>query len=586
MSKKKTPKDVFHGSAGGSFAQKKRVVLGNVKHSGDERDISLSKSGPGDSVYSDVDSLSGNNKDVGITGVHGESLLDSAATTPKAKRVDTGIMFGSPLGSPDFTMDDDEIVEVSVKKSFALDIDLLAVEGKSAMAKTQVIRKLFSGINGFGGATTPSKFEGIIRSTFMSEENMEKAALLAKEKGIIINSDLKKQEVHSDWAVVIKEIPMDTPKEMIVAAVSEFGDIKSIKIQLIGMWQKTVVEFAESEQAEQLASKWFFLIGKDSVRVAKAVGNRNIWVSRDRFRVLLFTLPVRTTVHDLNNLLNKTSGRTCIINHSLNTGNRVRCAVVGFKSKNDLNSTFLTEPTRLDLVWCRKCGCLGHLALECDVSDVLSSDLLNSFNKRCAPGVDCLQLAKLYAKKNVPISRPAVFGGKSWAQVVSLAPSSGGSPSGSGFGTGSSHRTTSDLGGGPPSSTITDSSLNARLASLECSLKLLADQVSNILRKLSFVELVPMVLSSGASLLVGSVPLASGLDSNMALDGELALSSPYSPSINMSAGFNSSCSKVLTTKVGGLESKMSALEALIGSVLARLDLLCAGLDSSLLSSSQ
>ncbi|KAG9285159.1 hypothetical protein G9A89_004374 [Geosiphon pyriformis] len=177
MSKKKVPKGAFYGPAS--------VVLGNVKHFGDEKDISLSKSGPGNNVYSNMDSLSGNDKDVGMTGVNGESLLGSAVTIPKIKHVNTGTMFGSPLGFSDFTMDNDEIVlpfclsislekkwidlkiikisvEVSVKRLFALDINFSAVEGKSAMAKSQLIKKIFSMVNGFGGATTPSKFEGII----------------------------------------------------------------------------------------------------------------------------------------------------------------------------------------------------------------------------------------------------------------------------------------------------------------------------------------------------------------------------------------------------------------------------------------
>ncbi|KAG9300917.1 hypothetical protein G9A89_004975 [Geosiphon pyriformis] len=221
-----------------------------------------------------------------------EKVSNSKMNTPQAKRFNNSAIVDSPLGSINFDMEEKEEVslppykffsldktwidpkiiktqvEVAVKKSFALDINFSAVKRKSAMTKTHIIRKLFSRINGFGGTTTPSKFEEIIKSTFISEANIEKAISLARENDIIVNSNLKRQEIRSDWAVVIKEILMDMPKDMIITTVSEFGEIKSIKIQLIGMWQKAVVEFAELRQTEQLASKWFFLIGKNSVRVA------------------------------------------------------------------------------------------------------------------------------------------------------------------------------------------------------------------------------------------------------------------------------------------------------------------------------
>ncbi|KAG9297616.1 hypothetical protein G9A89_011131 [Geosiphon pyriformis] len=209
----------------------------------------------------------------------GEKVPDSRMNMPQAKRFNNSATVGSPLGSINYNMEKEEEVslslhksfsldkvwvdpkiiktqvEVAVKKSFALDINLSAVEKKLAMAKTQVIRKLFSGINGFGGATTPSKFEGIIRFTFTSKESMKRAVSLAKEKRIIINSDLKRQGIRSDRAVIIKEILMDMPKDMIITAVAEFGEIKSIHVQLVGLWQKAVVEFAKLEQAVQLASK-------------------------------------------------------------------------------------------------------------------------------------------------------------------------------------------------------------------------------------------------------------------------------------------------------------------------------------------
>ncbi|KAG9294963.1 hypothetical protein G9A89_017757 [Geosiphon pyriformis] len=155
---------------------KKKVVLGNVKHSGNKRDISLNRSESDDSVYSDVESLSGENENINMSGMDGESFLGSAITTPKAKQVNI----------------------VTIKKSFALDINFLAVEGKSTTVKTQLIRKFFSLVNGFEGAITPSKFEEIIRSTFISEKSIKMAMLLAKEKEININSNLKKQEIRSD----------------------------------------------------------------------------------------------------------------------------------------------------------------------------------------------------------------------------------------------------------------------------------------------------------------------------------------------------------------------------------------------------
>ncbi|KAG9301303.1 hypothetical protein G9A89_009235, partial [Geosiphon pyriformis] len=110
MSKKKAPRGALHGPAGGSFSQKKKVVIGNVKHSGDEKDISLNKSGSGGNVLSDVDSLSSNNDDASMSGFYGGSPLSSAANTPKAKHVDTGAVFGSPLKSPNFTINDVEVV--------------------------------------------------------------------------------------------------------------------------------------------------------------------------------------------------------------------------------------------------------------------------------------------------------------------------------------------------------------------------------------------------------------------------------------------------------------------------------------------
>ncbi|KAG9298751.1 hypothetical protein G9A89_012819 [Geosiphon pyriformis] len=560
MSKKKAFKSAFYGSAGGFFFQKKKVILENIKHSGNEKNIFLSKSGSSDNIYSNVESLFNNNKNVSMSNANSGSLLSLAATTLKTKQVNTGAVFGFPLSFPNFSIDDYEVVlsfclpisfnkkwidlkiiktsvEVSIKKLFALDINLSAVKEKSVTAKTQLVRKIFSLVNGFGKATTLLKFEGIIKSTFILEKSIKMAILLAREKKININSNLKRQRMRSDQAVVIKKIFMNTLKDMIITTVFEFGEIKSIKIQLIGIWQKAVVEFAELDQA-------------------------NLLVSKDWLRALLFILPIRTTAHDLGTLLKRTGKKTCIINRSIETGNRIYCAVIGFNSDDDLEFAFCTEPI---------------FALECNTSNIFVLPLSKKSYKKIALEEVCFQLTKLYKKKDVSISHSTVFSSKSWAQVVSLANFS----SSTYFKSSSSFfpLSGSSLGGILfPISTDT-SGLSDYLAVLECSLELLLEQIFVLLKKLSFMELVPLNTVSFAFPPVVSVSLAPVLNLDMVLNNVLMLSVPsFSADFKVVADFSSSSSKVLTTKMGGLESKIVVLEVSINLVLGRLDHLCSGLN--------
>ncbi|KAG9284067.1 hypothetical protein G9A89_022841 [Geosiphon pyriformis] len=554
MIKKKALKSAFHGLAKGFFFQKKKVTLRNIKHSGDEKNVFLVKLGSSDSIYSNVDSLSGNNENVDMASIGSKSLLGSATTTLKAKQFNTSVDFGSS----NFVMNDIEIilplhvnfslkkkwidpkitkvqVKIPVKKSFALDINLSAVEKKSAMVKTQLIRKIFSTINGFGGATTLLKFKEIIRSTFTLEESMKKAILLARKKEITINSDLKKQKIHSDWAIVIKEILMNMPKKMIIATVSEFGNIKSIKIQLIGMWQKTMI----------IIPYWEKLSACD-------YGHKK----SEYLDTLLFTLPVRMTAHDLSTLLEKASEKTCVINCSLETGNQTHCIIIGFKSENELESAFYTEPIfgGMRFFWARLDLKFKHLALEYNASDTLVSALSRKNFIKNAFDVNCLQLVRLYVKKNVLIFYPATF-------IVFSASFSGGLLFESG--SGSFFFGISGLGDSSPFVLTNNFSLNACLASLERSLELLGDQVSGILHKLGSMKLVSLapLPSSGHLVALINVNLDSNLD--IVLDNSVVMPVPLSvvPALGLSS------LKILTTKVGCLEFKLVTLEALIGSVL-------------------
>ncbi|KAG9296904.1 hypothetical protein G9A89_006859 [Geosiphon pyriformis] len=422
-------------------------------------------------------------------------------------------------------------------KSFALNIELLAVPGKTV---------------------------GIVKSSFTSKASMNKTRELAICEKIVVNNNLKKVNNHSDKEIIVKKIPVDLSKSAVKSVFSKFGKVVSIKMQLIGLWQKALIEFDLLEVANSVVSKWSVLIGKNSVWMALAVKDKQSWMLRDQHRALLYTLPVSTTAYDLSGLLDSYGGKTCFI--GCNTSSYVynRCVVICFIDKTSKLAAIRSVPVfkSTSLQWagfsltcCTKCKQFGHIFDAC-----LSGEISGIRGKQM----------------QAPIAHSVSFGGKTWAQVVGsfsfcVVPLvSFGAVS---FFAAKKFLSTLALPG--------THNLYGRLASLEHSLELLADQVSGILMKLGFLELVPLAAASGVSPSEVSVTVVPGLDLDMVLNGESMIFTPSSLVVNDTAiTINPSSSKVLTTKVGGLESKMVALEVSVESVLEKLDHLCSDLGFS------
>ncbi|KAG9305271.1 hypothetical protein G9A89_003355 [Geosiphon pyriformis] len=245
--------------------------------------------------------------------------------------------------------------------------------------------------------------------------------------------------------------------------------------------------------------------------------------------------------HDLLDLLKSYGGKTCFIGHNPSSYVHNRCVIVCFVDK------------------------ASKLAAIDENSGVHGKWVVTSQN--------WVHLANIYKRKQAPIVRPVFFGEKTWAQIAG----------GSFFyvvllgflGVGLS------LGAKPVlmvSDSLSVSCLVNQLASLECSLELLTDQVSVIMEKLSFVKMVPLVFKLHILLPVAFTLVISGLNSDMTLDNTTAsFLLPLLVVADPVADFSLSNFKVLTIKVGGLESKIVALEVLVEFVLDRLDHLCFGL---------
>ncbi|KAG9285143.1 hypothetical protein G9A89_000644 [Geosiphon pyriformis] len=338
-----------------------------------------------------------------------------------------------------------------------------------------------------------------------------------------------------------------------------FEPVKSFALDIellvvLGKNQKALVEFESPEVASLVASKWFVLMGKNSVWMVLA------------HKALLYTLPVGTTVHDLSGLLDLYGKKTCFIGHNPSSYVCNRCAVVCFTDKESKLAVISSNPvfknvnlrwTGLSLAYCAKYKQIGH------ISDVCSSgEISGACGKR--------------VKKQAPIACSVSFDSRTWAQIA-----------GSLF----FHVASSVLFGASlflvaktslfASALSDDRDMYDCLASLEHSLKLLADQISGILEKLGSIKLVSLATTSDASLSAVSVSVVSGLNLDIVLDGALMIPNFSSPVIgDTTLIISSSNSKVLTTKVSSLESKMVALEISVEFVLEKLDCLCSDLGLS------
>ncbi|KAG9288908.1 hypothetical protein G9A89_019530 [Geosiphon pyriformis] len=158
----------------------------------------------------------------------------------------------------------------NLAKLFVLNIELSTMSGKTVSDKLISVKKIFYSVDGFGRASTSSKFSNIIKSFFTSDLSLKKAKKLAVNENILVNNDVRQINKCTNWKIVVKKIPVNLSKSAVESVFSKFSEIVLIKIQLIGFWQKILVEFESLNIASLVASKWSVFMEKDSVHVVLA----------------------------------------------------------------------------------------------------------------------------------------------------------------------------------------------------------------------------------------------------------------------------------------------------------------------------
>ncbi|KAG9291952.1 hypothetical protein G9A89_004890 [Geosiphon pyriformis] len=208
-----------------------------------------------------------------------------------------------------------------------------------------------------GGVSTFSKFAEIIRAMFTSKLGLIKTTEKATSVKIVVNTNLKKFTGCSDWAVVLKKIPIGILAKAVHATLSKFDIIKSIKIQL------------------------FILIEKDAVHVARSNMNKESWDTR-----------CTAVCFDLAESLNAIMGTTPVL-RSVNL--HWSCLI---------------------LAKCLKCKNFGHISLNYMAGEKSVSSGASTY--RIFSNTDKSRLFIIYAKHLAPVAHPISFSGISWVKIV------------------------------------------------------------------------------------------------------------------------------------------------------------------------
>ncbi|KAG9297128.1 hypothetical protein G9A89_019409 [Geosiphon pyriformis] len=290
--------------------------------------------------------------------------VDTDMTPKGLKRIVTKHFLGKLLGIINFGIennDDDDIldgllsfplffslkhmVQVLVRKSFALDINLGVVADKSFQEKLAYVRKIFSGVNGFGG-----------RLLLPQNLAMMAVAKLTNDHDIVVNTNLKRPGNNCmNWAIVLKKISVGTSVEAVCMAIC----------------------------GRKRSSNWKIRI---KLILARANIDKQLWDVQDNF-------------------IGSVGGKTCFIDYNSVNYFHVHCATVCFSSELDLVGAMTATPV-IKSALCAVCKGFGHTSLSCwSVKDAVAP----GGRKASLSAQNQFKLARIYVKKSVSISCPLAF---------------------------------------------------------------------------------------------------------------------------------------------------------------------------------
>jgi hypothetical protein len=192
------------------------------------------------------------------------------------------------------------------------------------------------------------------------------------QEGTIHNTFEAKHKTIRAW-----DIPLNVSQQDVRSAFSKYGEIKSIKLQTIGMWQSANIEYTNQEEYDKLASRWSIPFKADLIRIYPFLNTKEIKQERSQYALRLINLPPGTTGYDMKTIIRDYKAQTCYIPRNSDY-RRKRFAILSFKDNKDLEKAKQskvqlgnTELQWLDITTktCTICSNPQHLARDCPIKE-------------------------------------------------------------------------------------------------------------------------------------------------------------------------------------------------------------------------
>ena len=193
-------------------------------------------------------------------------------------------------------------------------IEAQTIPGQNINQKINLLTKILAHLESFISIrTTTQQDTQIITAIFGSISDANKAknitlddnTTIHMQEAPVYNGINAKNKTIRAW-----DIPLNVIPDEVCTIFTKYGEVKSLKMQTIGMWQSANIEFLNQDDYNNLVQRWSIPFKADLIRIFPFLNTNVIKNERSTHTIRLTNLPPGTTGFDLKDIIKENKAHT------------------------------------------------------------------------------------------------------------------------------------------------------------------------------------------------------------------------------------------------------------------------------------